>query len=156
MPSTAHSAWMRCWAATRPPPDDAVAVSDESTGERIDKWLWAARFYKTRPLATHAVNGGKVHLDGARIKAGRRVRAGARLTIHKDELTWQITVLAVTGKRGPASVAASLYEESESSVLGRQQAIERRRENAMAPIGPTTRPGSKRDRRALGRLKRGD
>ena len=131
-------------------------MSDDSAGERIDKWLWAARFYKARPLATDAVNGGKVHLDGARVKAGRQIGAGARLTIHKDDLTWEITVLAVTRKRGPASVAATLYEESESSVLERQRAIERRRDNAMAPIGPATRPDSKRDRRALGRLKRGD
>ncbi len=127
---------------------------DGAAGERIDKWLWAARFYKTRSLAADAVNGGKVHLDGQRVKAARPVRVGSRLRIHKNELEWDITVLAVTRKRGPASVAATLYEESEASRLKRQEVVRQRRENALAPIGPATRPDSKRDRRALGRLKR--
>ena len=131
-------------------------MTDDAGSERVDKWLWAARFYKTRPLATDAVNGGKVQLEDARIKAGRQIRAGNRLTIHKDELTWEITVLAVSRKRGPASVAATLYEESEESVARRAAQIQRKRDNAMAPIGPASRPDNKRDRRALGRLKRGD
>ena len=130
-------------------------MSGDADSERLDKWLWAARFFKTRSLAAEAVNGGKVHVDGARVKAARQIRAGSRLTISKNELEWEVTVLAVTRVRGPATTAATLYQESESSLLRREAELRRRRENALAPSGPPSRPDSKRDRRALGRLKRG-
>lgn len=129
-------------------------MTDGEASERIDKWLWAARFYKTRALAAEAVNGGKVQVEEARVKAARQVRAGTRLTIRKNDLLWQVTVRAVTRKRGPASAAATLYEEDESSRLAREDEVRKRRENFQAPIGPAHRPDNKRDRRALNRLKR--
>ena len=130
-------------------------MSDEGATERIDKWLWAARFYKTRSQAADAVNGGKVHVDGQRVKASRPVRAGATLTIHKNDLEWCVTVLEVTRQRGPASVAQTLYEESEQSRLARQEEVMRRRERRALHVAPPHSP-NKRDRRALERLKRGD
>src|ERR1700690_2107250 len=82
---------------------------------RIDKWLWAARFFKTRSLATQAVEGGRVRLNGERCKPAKEVRAGDRLLVHMGELEWELAVLALSDKRGPATVARNLYAESEQS-----------------------------------------
>ncbi|MFP4607903.1 MAG: RNA-binding S4 domain-containing protein, partial [Thiohalospira sp.] len=82
---------------------------------RIDKWLWAARFYKTRGLATEAVNGGKVHLNGERTKPARGLKIGDTLTVRKESGTWTVVVEAVTDRRGSASQAETLYTETEES-----------------------------------------
>src|SRR3982751_5046688 len=86
---------------------------------RIDKWLWAARFYKTRSLATEAVVGGHVQLNGARVKPAKDVRAGDKLELRIGAQQWSLVVTAVSDKRGPATVARTLYEETPESAAAR-------------------------------------
>ncbi len=123
-----------------------------SDAQRLDKWLWAARFFKTRPLAVEAINGGKVHVDGQRAKPGRTVRPGTRLSIHKGQLEWQIEVRAVSKQRRPASEAVLLFAEDEASRLKRQAQVQERR--AAGPSLRSEQRGrpTKRDRRRLGEL----
>lgn len=116
--------------------------------QRLDKWLWAARFYKTRPLAVEAINGGKVQVDGQRVRPARMIRPGSRLTIHKGELEWQIEVVALARQRRPASEAAALYRESEASRQQRQAQVQARRAAGLSAAPHRIRP-SKRDRRRL-------
>jgi len=121
----------------------------DSDAQRLDKWLWAARFFKTRPLAVEAINGGKVQVDGQRAKPGRAVRPGARLIVHKGELEWRIEIKALSKQRRPASEAVLLYQEDEASRNRRQALVQGRREaGAQAPT-LRGRP-TKRDRRRLG------
>ncbi|MDF1615573.1 RNA-binding S4 domain-containing protein [Desulfurivibrio dismutans] len=116
---------------------------------RIDKWLWAARFFKTRSLAAQAVNGGKVHLNGQRVKAARLLGAGDRLTVHKGGYEFVLTVRQVASRRLSAPLAAGLYEEEPASLARRQELIEQRRlARQVAPQPPAGRPG-KRDRRLI-------
>ena len=123
---------------------------------RIDKWLWAARFFKTRSLATLAVTGGKVHLNGARIKPARQVQPGDELRVGRGELEFVVTVIAVLDKRRPAKEAQLLYEESEESILQRQEHKERKRlEAANRMHGPVKRP-DKRSRRQIRSFTRKD
>ncbi len=122
-------------------------------GVRLDKWLWAARFYKTRALATEAVLGGHVQLNGLRAKPARSVRVGDELEVRKGTARYAVTVRALADRRGPASVAATLYEESpESRAAREQQALERR---FTRPLGSElgSRP-TKQDRRRLDALRR--
>ena len=120
--------------------------------QRLDKWLWAARFFKTRQLAGEAVSGGKVHLNGQRTKPGKEVRAGSQLRIHKGSLEWELEVLGLSRQRLPASEAVKLYRESDASQLRRQQQLEQRRtERALATRSNLGRP-SKRDRRKIERF----
>lgn len=120
---------------------------------RLDKWLWAARFFKTRQLATEAINGGKVQLDGQRTKPGRTIRPGARLVVHKGSLSWELTVKGISKQRRPAVEAALLYEEDEASRLRRQELVRERRESG-APIAASEGKPSKRDRRMIHRFTR--
>jgi ribosome-associated heat shock protein Hsp15 len=122
--------------------DNPVA---SETGLRLDRWLWAARFYRTRQRATEAVTGGKVHVNGSRAKPGRRVRAGDLVRIQRIADLLIVRVLELSDRRGPASEACSLYEEVESTRHA-SPATSRNREAPMA------RPG-KRERRALRRLR---
>lgn len=121
---------------------------------RLDKWLWAARFFKTRQLAIDAINGGKVHLNGQRAKPGKEIAVGARLTISKDQYTWDITVAVLSAQRRPAPEAALLYEETPESLTRRQDEVARRREEKEYGIQPEGRP-NKKDRRLIHRFKRG-
>ena len=82
---------------------------------RLDKWLWAARFFKTRSLAGEAVEGGKVHLNGQRTKPGKDVRIGSRLQIHKSGLEWQIEILVLPTQRRPAAEAKGFFREDDAS-----------------------------------------
>jgi ribosome-associated heat shock protein Hsp15 len=117
-------------------------------GIRIDKWLWAARFFKTRALAAEAVNGGKVHLNGQRIKPAKDVRIGDELRITRGEEAFIVTVQALSSQRGPAAQAAALYQETEASRVAREAQREQRRLMAQtAPVAP--RRPSKRDRRHI-------
>ena len=123
---------------------------------RIDRWLWAARFFKTRSSASAAVSGGKVHLNGQRTKPAKAVRAGDRLDVRRGDNRWEITVLAVAERRGPASEAQTLYEELAESVERRAREREARRERRLAAgAGGATSTGAgrptKRDRRMLDR-----
>lgn len=117
---------------------------------RLDKWLWAARFFKTRHLAVEAINGGKVQVDGHRAKPGRSIRPGARLSIHKDSLAWDLEVLALHTQRRPAAEAALLYREDEASVHKRQELLRRRRE--AGPVDIQGERPTKRDRRQIQRF----
>jgi ribosome-associated heat shock protein Hsp15 len=94
---------------------------------RIDKWLWAARFFKSRGAATEAVVGGRVHVNGARVKPAKEVRGGETVEVKVGEVRWTVVVAGVADKRGPAPVAATLYDETPQSVADRERhAAERR------------------------------
>lgn len=121
---------------------------------RIDKWLWAARFFKTRALAAAAVAGGKVKVQGERVKAARLVRVGDRLSIHIGPYEHLVQVRGVSARRGPAPAAALLYEESAASKAARQTlAAQLAAERINVPRGQG-RP-TKRARRELIRFKHG-
>lgn len=116
---------------------------------RIDKWLWAARFYKTRGLAAKAVNGGRVHLNGERAKAAKGIKIGDQLLISRGRETFEIQVLGIGVQRGPATEAAGLYEESEASVARREAAREHRRLERAARPDTLGRPDKKQRREIL-------
>jgi ribosome-associated heat shock protein Hsp15 len=119
---------------------------------RLDKWLWAARFFKTRQLAAEAINGGKVHLNGQRTKPGKEVKVGNHLRIHKGSLEWDIEVKVLASRRRPASEAKTFYEETEASFLRRQALTEQiRAQKAMAPH-PIRGKLNKKDRRMIHRF----
>jgi ribosome-associated heat shock protein Hsp15 len=118
---------------------------------RIDKWLWAARFYKTRSLAARAVEGGKVKLNGERAKPGKGVRPGDRLEVRSGELQWLVEVRAVSARRGPASEAAKLYAEDKESSSRREHMLLMRRAGPHPAQGTHGRP-TKRDRRMIHRF----
>lgn len=124
---------------------------DESI--RLDKWLWAARFFKTRPLATEAVNGGKVHLNGHRVKPGKLVHVGDLLDIQQGVYSFEVSVLGINQKRRPAREARSLYEESESSIAARQKLAEMHRLAAIGTQSPGRKP-TKHERGKIVRFKR--
>lgn len=124
----------------------------EDASMRLDKWLWAARFFKTRGLATEAINGGKVHVNGQRVKPGKEIAVGVRLEISKDQYLWDITVTALKAQRRPAREAVALYEETPESLQKRQAEMERRREERALNVEPSQRP-NKRGRRLIHRFK---
>ena len=121
-------------------------------GIRIDKWLWTSRFFKTRSLASDAVNGGKVHLNGQRVKAGRLVKIGDVLSIQKSYDLYEVTITAINKTRRPAKEACLTYEESELSRLKRAQEQEiKKLASATRPV-PKHKPG-KRERAQLRNFK---
>ncbi|WP_334186464.1 RNA-binding S4 domain-containing protein [Noviherbaspirillum sp.] len=117
---------------------------------RIDKWLWAARFFKTRSLATDAVDSGKVRLNGERIKPARNIKVDDVLQIDNGATEWEVAVKDLSDKRGPASVAQTLYAETEESMAKRQQQAEQRRYFREPSATIKGRP-TKRDRRLIDR-----
>jgi ribosome-associated heat shock protein Hsp15 len=120
---------------------------------RIDKWLWAARFFKTRSLAAQAVSGGKVQLNGLRVKAARGVKIGDELEIQKNGYRYQVSVLLLSERRGPARVAQTLYRESEQSVRERELLREQHKLAGAGVPHPQHRP-DKKARRQLRDMKR--
>jgi ribosome-associated heat shock protein Hsp15 len=118
---------------------------------RIDRWLWAARFFKTRGLATEAVQGGRVRLNGERPKPAKDVCVGDTVEVRIGEIRWTVVVHGVAEKRGSAKVAAILYQETEESVAERERAAAERKASPRLD-GP--RP-TKQDRRRMDRLRRG-
>lgn len=118
---------------------------------RLDKWLWAARFFKTRSLATDAVDAGKVQLNDKRSKPAREIHIGDRLEISKDDIRWAISVRELSEQRGPAIEAQKLYEESPESQQRREQQRETRQFVADPAKEIHGRP-TKRDRRKLGQM----
>jgi ribosome-associated heat shock protein Hsp15 len=120
---------------------------------RLDKWLWAARFYKTRKLAAEAVDGGKVHVNGQRSKPGKDVRVGTRIDISKQGLEWHVRVLVLPKQRRPASEAQTFYDEPEESRQRRQAATAALRAARLATPLQTAGKPSKRDRRLIHRFK---
>lgn len=123
-------------------------------GARLDLWLWAARFYKTRSLARHAVDTGKVEIDGQRAKPARNVRVGDALRIVRGEEMFEIEVHNLSGKRGPASVAQTLYVESEASRARREAERATRAAQRAGYKAPDAKPDKRARRliRALGDL----
>ncbi len=120
---------------------------------RIDKWLWTSRFFKTRPLASDAVNGGKVHLNGQRVKAGRLVKVDDVLTIQKESVLYEVTIKGINKTRRPAKEASLCYEESEQSRVKREQEQQiRKLASATRPV-PKRKPG-KREREQLRNFKK--
>jgi len=127
-------------------------MTEPADSMRLDKWLWAARFYKTRKLAAEAVQGGKVHLNGLRSKPGKEVHPGSRVTISKGPFEWDITVEMIPKQRRPASEARHFYSESEQSHARRQElTAQLRAEKASQPVSDH-RP-NKRERRLIHRFK---
>lgn len=127
-------------------------MSDNDASVRVDRWLWAARFFKTRSLAKQAVEGGKVHLDGQRIKPAKTVQVGQTLKIRRGTVEQVIVIRALSEQRGPAPVAQALYAETDESIEAREAVRARRAMERAGLKVPSTKP-SKRDRRELSRLK---
>jgi len=117
---------------------------------RLDKWLWAARFYKTRKLATEAIQGGHVHLNDCRVKPSRQVTVGDNMIITKGMYKFNIQVLALSDKRGSASIAQNLYQESDDSIQQRELLQLQRKTQAI--VAPKKRP-DKRERAKIIRFK---
>ncbi|MGV6826642.1 MAG: RNA-binding S4 domain-containing protein [bacterium] len=120
---------------------------------RLDKWLWCARFFKTRKLAAEAISGGKVHLNGQRTKPGKEITVGNHLEISKNGVTWDITVDVLPKQRRPASEAQTFYTEPQDSIERRyRETAEIRAARAAESVKTPGRP-TKRDRRLIHRFK---
>jgi len=120
--------------------------------QRLDKWLWAARFYKTRALASEAVTGGKVHLNGERCKAGRSIKVGDCLTVTRGYQEMEVIIQGLNKQRRPASEAVLLYLETEQSIKQREAKTELMKQN-MSMDKLNKRP-NKKDRRQIVRFRR--
>ena len=125
-------------------------LPENAVGMRIDKWLWAARFFKTRSIAKNAIEGGKVHHDGDRIKVSKEVRIGMELTIQQGIEKKTVIVKELSDVRGPAPVAQKLYEETAISITRRELFASQRKLQNLAR--PDHRP-SKKDRRDISKFK---
>ncbi|HEX9199649.1 MAG TPA: RNA-binding S4 domain-containing protein [Acidobacteriaceae bacterium] len=119
------------------------------TGTRIDKWLWAARFFKTRELASKACEMSRISSNGVRAKPAREVRVGDMLQIKNEAAEWEVEVLALSQQRGPAAVAQTLYRETEASIELRHRAAEERRLLGPMYTAATSSRPTKRDRRLI-------
>jgi ribosome-associated heat shock protein Hsp15 len=119
---------------------------------RVDKWLWAARFYKTRALASEAIAGGKVQVNGERVKRARPLQVGDEIRIRQGPYEHQIVVRALSGRRGPAAEAAQLYEEKPESRAAREQLAAQLKTLHSMFVPERGRP-TKKDRREINRLK---
>ena len=130
-----------------------IAASDKtpSAKMRIDKWLWCAHFYKTRSLATQAVEGGKVRLNQERVKPAKDITPGDRLSIQIGEFTWQIEILGLSLQRSAAPIAQALYREDEASLARRVQQIAEHKAAINPDAPPRGRP-TKRNRRQIRRF----
>ena len=127
-------------------------MAAEITQVRLDKWLWASRFFKTRKDSVEAINGGKVHLNGARIKPARNVQINDRLDITRNNEKYVVIVAGLNDKRRPAKEAQLLYKEKEKSIDARETEREIRRINNASVAMPTTKP-NKKQRRQMDRFK---
>lgn len=122
----------------------------EDNNVRLDKWLWAARFFKTRSLATDAIDRGRVRIDGEPVKPARAVKVNDKLSIDNGSDRWEVIVAAISGSRGPAPVARTLYFETDESIARRENDKVARRLYPEPSSEIKGRP-TKRDRRALTR-----
>lgn len=114
--------------------------------QRLDKWLWSARFYKTRSLAVEAINGGHVHVNGQRIKPAKTIQVGDMIEITKQQYHWRLEVQALAQRRGPAVEARQLYLENADSI---QQREALRAEKKLISPAPTKRPDKRQRRRII-------
>jgi ribosome-associated heat shock protein Hsp15 len=126
---------------------------DSPQNHRLDRWLWFARFYRTRSLATRAIDGGKVHLNGERVKPAHRVRPGDRISVSLEGLVGEFDILGLPARRGPAAEAQGSYAETPASAERRIRLREQHRLADKSLPRPDARP-DKRDRRRLMRLQR--
>jgi len=132
-----------------------MTLSEENS-IRIDKWLWTARFFKTRKLATEAVSGGKVHVNGKRCKPAKEVKIGCQLLITKDQYNWNINIKGINKHRRPASEAALLYEEDAKSITKRKEQIaQHKQQQALMDHSERDRKPNKKQRRQIHRFKQG-
>jgi ribosome-associated heat shock protein Hsp15 len=137
----------------KPEPDDDEDDDGVPAGKvRVDKWLWAARFFKTRSLAQEAVDGGKVDVNGERAKRAKLVQAGDRVELRQGPELFMLEVRDIAARRGSVEIAQSLYVENEAGRLKRESVLEQTRNMQTAFTYGDNRPG-KRDRRELRRLK---
>lgn len=130
-------------------------TEDHDARVRLDKWLWAARFFKHRTQATEAVDGGKIQLNGIRVKPARDVKIGDRIDIQIAETHFCVEVKGIADKRGSATIAQGLYQETADSAAAREAAREQRKLAATPGADLHGRP-TKRDRRQIGRMMGGD
>jgi len=129
-------------------------MSEPADHLRIDKWLWAARFFKTRSLAAQAIDSGRVRLNESRVKPAKQVKPGDEIVVHIGEAEWVIVVRALSSRRGPAEQARQLYDEREESKARRQAMAEARKQLPEPAFGLRGRP-TKRDRRMMKRFTAG-
>jgi ribosome-associated heat shock protein Hsp15 len=130
-------------------------MGDGKDRVRIDKWLWAARFYKTRSLATDAVAGGKVEVNGERAKPARLLRPGDQVVVRHPPFEWRLTVRGLAERRGPAAVAQGLYEETPESRAERERLADRLRVTQPLFVYEEKGRPTKKDRRMIDRWERG-
>jgi ribosome-associated heat shock protein Hsp15 len=130
-----------------------MTTDEQTDNHRLDKWLWHTRFYKTRSLATAAINGGKVHLNAERVKPAHRVRIGDRLSLSVQGMVAEFEILGLPPRRGPAAEAQAQYLETAASAERRAKLREQQRLAQISRPRPEARP-DKRDRRRLMRLQR--
>ncbi|MGN0908418.1 MAG: ribosome-associated heat shock protein Hsp15 [Succinivibrio sp.] len=129
-------------------------TKDPAGAVRLDKWLWAARFYKTRSIAREMIEGGKVDYNGTRAKPSRTVEIGALVRLLKGNLRIEVEVAGISDVRGPASEAAKLYRETDEGAASRERQIAQLKVNALLAPHPDSRP-TKKERRALLNIKHG-
>ncbi len=120
---------------------------------RLDKWLWTARFFKTRALASEAIAGGKVHLNGQRTKPGKEVKIGSRIAISKGSTRWEVIVANIIGQRRPAKEAVLLYQETPESITKRETEAIHRQQQRDSQVRSEKRP-TKKQRRQIHKFKR--
>lgn len=132
---------------------EGVGKEDAVDSVRLDKWLWAARFFKTRALAKKAIEGGKVHYNGARAKTSKSVEVGALIRVPQGWDTWEVEVVTLSDQRRGAPEARELYRETEESAKRRAQEAEGRRLTNQAMQHPLKRP-DKKQRREIQRFQR--
>jgi len=126
----------------------AAGINKELESLRLDKWLWAARFFKSRKLASEAISGGKVHLNGVRVKPSRLVKIDDTLDITRENYRYHVTVLGLNDKRRPAKEAQQLYQESEESIRAREQERVLRKLNN-ASVHQSDHKPNKKERRQM-------
>ena len=130
-------------------------MNNNARGVRIDKWLWAARFFKTRSLAQTAVSGGRVRLKDERVKVAKEVKVGDTLSVRVNEYEWMVVVTALSEKRGSAEIARTLYEETADSIAKRLAQIAERRVQVSVWGERKGRP-TKHERREVEKWQRSD
>jgi ribosome-associated heat shock protein Hsp15 len=116
---------------------------------RLDKWLWAARFYKTRSIARDMINGGKVHYNGQRAKASKTIELGALLTVRQGDISKEITIEKISGHRGGAPIAQTLYSETKQSIVKREEYQVLRKLSLQNAPHPPKKPNKKQRRELI-------
>jgi ribosome-associated heat shock protein Hsp15 len=129
-------------------------VQTEPEATRLDKWLWTARFFKTRKLAAVAISGGKVQINNQRTKPGKDIKPGALLSISKDGMRWDVTIIALSAQRRSAKEAVLLYEETPESLAKRQQQIiQQSEQRKLFDFSGQDHKPNKKERRLIHRFK---